>query len=148
MKAFAVLIVAAGLGAISATPQPQQPTDTRQWHSTSQPSAPTHLMGSRGESGTGQPADAQHVKRHCWYVPGPDAATMLVRQQQVRAYYTHTVTNGNWNAHIKLFADKIGKKGRWWTPDYDASDHLGPSCASTLTGALWVPAGATPPRHR
>ncbi|RCG19038.1 hypothetical protein DQ384_38565 [Sphaerisporangium album] len=87
----------------------------------------------------------QNRPRPCWYEPGPDAATMLRRQMEVKEYYHHVVPGGDWEEHIRQFREKVGVKGRWWTPAYNAEHPDGLACWSSLDGALWVPEGAPRP---
>ncbi|MCW2880037.1 MAG: hypothetical protein JWQ95_4137 [Sphaerisporangium sp.] len=99
-------------------------------------------------NGLGAKSDGYRVKRPCWYEPGDNAGDMLTQQQSVRDYWFHTHPTGtdkDFEQFIKQYKDKVGQDGRWWTPAYNAADPDGLSCATGLTGAVWVPLGTTPP---
>jgi enoyl reductase len=99
-------------------------------------------------NGLGAKADGYRVQRPCWYEPGDNAGDMLRRQEDVRKYWFHTNPDGtaeDFDKFLKQYEDKVGEDGRWWTPAYNAADPNGLSCWSGLEGAVWVPAGQTPP---
>ncbi|GAA3831208.1 hypothetical protein GCM10022226_60260 [Sphaerisporangium flaviroseum] len=99
-------------------------------------------------NGLGAKSDGYRVQRPCWYEPGDNADQMLERQEDVRTYWFHTNPTGteeDFDAFLKQYKDKVGEDGRWWTPAYNAGDPDGLSCWSGLQGAVWVPAGQTPP---
>ncbi|WP_214408767.1 hypothetical protein [Sphaerisporangium fuscum] len=97
--------------------------------------------------GLGAKSDGYRVKRPCWYEPGDNAQDMLNRQQQVKDWWVHTNPDGDtdFDKFLEQYKDKVGKDGRWWTPAYNAADPDGLSCWTGLQGAVWVPAGGTPP---
>ncbi|MEV6982608.1 hypothetical protein AB0M95_15290 [Sphaerisporangium sp. NPDC051017] len=98
--------------------------------------------------GLGGKGDGYRVKRPCWYEPGDDADAMLKKQQDVDVYWRHVNPNASeqdHKKHMEQFADKVGQDGRWWTPAFNAADPDGLACWSGLQGAVWVPAGGTPP---
>ncbi|GAA3832044.1 hypothetical protein GCM10022226_61510 [Sphaerisporangium flaviroseum] len=138
MKALTVTLAATCLALASAAPSSPATTGQDQ---------------AAIETATARPADAALAagppgQRACWYEPGPDAAAMLTRQRHTRAWYIHTSPSGTWDQHLRQFTDKIGKKGRWWTPAYNTADPQGLSCWTALSGAVWAPAGTTPPGGR
>ncbi|GGK65731.1 hypothetical protein Sme01_23990 [Sphaerisporangium melleum] len=99
-------------------------------------------------NGLGAKSDGYRVKRPCWYEPGDNADAMLDRQQDVREYWFHTNPTGteqDFDKFLKQYKDKVGQDGRWWVPAYNAADPDGLSCWTALEGAVWVPAGGTPP---
>ncbi|GAA0393962.1 hypothetical protein GCM10009530_51780 [Microbispora corallina] len=99
-------------------------------------------------SGLGARSDGYRIKRPCWYEPGQSAEDMLKTQEDMRAWWFHTHPGGTeeqYQKFIKQYQDKVGQDGRWWTPAYNAADPNGMSCWTGLQGALWVPAGTTPP---
>ncbi|WP_248961861.1 hypothetical protein [Sphaerisporangium perillae] len=99
-------------------------------------------------NGLGAKSDGYRVQRPCWYEPGDNADAMLDRQENVRDFWFHTHPNGteeDYERFLKQYKDKVGKDGRWWTPAYNAADPDGLSCWTGLEGAVWVPAGTTPP---
>lgn len=99
-------------------------------------------------NGLGGKSDGYRVQRPCWYEPGDKADDMLKRQEDVRDYWFHTNPDGtteDFDKFLKQYKDKVGEDGRWWTPAYNAADPNGLACWSGLEGAVWVPAGQTPP---
>jgi hypothetical protein len=139
MKARTVTLVATCLALASAASAPPA--------TTGQDQAVTVTATSR-HTGAALAAGPPTGQRACWYEPGPDAAAMLTRQRQARAWYIHTSPSGTWDQHLRQFTNKIGKKGRWWTPAYNAADPQGLPCWTALSGAVWAPAGTTPPGGR
>ncbi|RCG27847.1 hypothetical protein DQ384_25305 [Sphaerisporangium album] len=98
--------------------------------------------------GLGGKGDGYRVKRPCWYEPGDDADAMLKKQQDADVYWRHLnpdASEQDQKKHMEQFQNKVGKDGRWWTPAFNAADPDGLACWSGLQGAVWVPAGGTPP---
>jgi hypothetical protein len=99
-------------------------------------------------NGLGGSNDGYRVPRPCWYEPGKSAEEMLQTQEDLGAWWYRTnpgKTQEQYEAWLKQYKDKVGQDGRWWSPAYNAADPDGMSCWAGLEGALWVPAGTTPP---
>ncbi|QFY06328.1 hypothetical protein GBF35_06235 [Nonomuraea phyllanthi] len=105
-------------------------------------------IDERGNGVRAGESDGNVRKRPCWYEPGLDASEMLEMQQGLRDYwfkYTKNATEAKFEKFLKQFKDKVGEKGRWWGPAYDAADPMGEACFSSLDPFVFVPSGTRPP---
>ncbi|WP_283138543.1 hypothetical protein [Rhizohabitans arisaemae] len=92
--------------------------------------------------------DGYRIPRPCWYEPGRSAKDMLDAQDGVGDQWRRFNPGSTEEDHkefLKQFEDKVGKKGRYWAPAYNAADPGGLSCWNELEPFLWVPEGQTPP---
>ncbi|SDG66749.1 enoyl reductase [Sinosporangium album] len=98
--------------------------------------------------GGGGKSTGYRLKSPCWYEPARSAQEMLDAQQGVRDQWMRFTPGADSKKHdkfLKQFKDKVGERGRWWAPAYNANDPNGNACWSGLQPFLWVPEGETPP---